>query len=381
MTQYRLAFAVAKYLEFGGMQRSLIRVARECARRGHAVEIFAARWHGPMPEDLQVRMLSTRAWTNHGTNKEFSARLRDAVTDRFDCVTGFTKLPGLDVYYLGETCYAMKAERQRGRAYRWLPRYRCLRQLEQAVFAPGSATEILFVAPQEAEDCARYYGTERERLHLLPPGINRERLCARQLSAADRAELRGELGVDGDNLMILNVGSRFRTKGVDRAIAALASLPAELAQRTKLIVVGGDDPRPFRRLARALRIEDRVMFPGAQEDIARFYKAADLLLHPSYAESAGATILEAMICGLPVLVTANCGFAFHVQQAGAGLICPEPFVQARLNRMLAEMLTSPQRGQWRDQGRAYGERTDLYGLIERAADVIIERAATNHQHR
>ncbi len=381
MTRYRLAFAVAKYFEFGGMQRSLMRIARECARRGHAVEIFAARWQGPLPEDLKVQVLATRAWTNHSTNREFGARLREAVTGRFDCVAGFTKLPGLDVYYLGETCYAVRAECRRWRAYRWLPRYRCLRGLEQAVFGRGNTTEILFVAPQEAEDCARYYGTERQRLHLLPPGINRERLLACNPTEADRAALRAELGMGHDDLMILNVGSRFKTKGVDRAIAALASLPAELARRTKVVVVGGDDPRPFRRLARTLKIEDRVMFPGAQEDIARFYEAADLLLHPSYTESAGATILEAMICGLPVLVTANCGFAFHVRQAGAGLICPEPFAQAQLNRMLAEMLTSPQRGQWRERGRAYGERTDLYSLIERAADAIIQRAATNHGQR
>lgn len=372
MTRYKLAFAVVKYIEFGGMQRSLLRIAQECARRGHEVHLFTASWQGPAPDGIPLHVLPTRAWTNHSRNREFGWRLQEAVAGHFDCLAGFSKLPGLDVYYLGETCYAVRVGRRRTHAYKLLPRYRCLAQLERAVFAPGTRTEILFVAPQEAEDCVDYYGTERTRLHLLPPGINRERLLANAGGEADRAALRAELGVGSEEHMILNVGSRFRTKGVDRAITALAALPTSTA---RLVVVGGDDPRPFKRLARALGVADRVIFPGAREDIGRFYHAADLLLHPSYTESAGATILEAMICGLPVLVTANCGFAFHVREADAGLVCREPFEQATLNRLLAQMLISPRRTQWRENARAYGESTDLYGLIERAADIIIARAA------
>lgn len=372
VTRYKLAFAVSRYFEYGGMQRSLLRIAAECARRGHEVHLFAASWQGRVPDGMPLHVLPTCAWTNHGTNREFGWRLQEAVAGRFDFLIGFTKLPGLDVYYLGETCYAVRVDRRRARAYKWLPRYRCLARLERAVFAPGARTEILFVAPQEAEECARYYGTERSRLYLLPPGINRQRLVPDLGGEADRTALRAELGVGSKDDMILNVGSRFRTKGVDRAIAALAALPTPTA---KLVVVGGDNPRPFRRLAHALGIEDRVIFPGAREDIARFYRAADLLLHPSYDESAGATILEAMICGLPVLVTANCGFAFHVRAADAGLVCSEPFEQATLSHLLAQMLVSPHHAQWRENGRAYGERTDLYGLIERAADIIIARVA------
>ena len=108
--------------------------------------------------------------------------------------------------------------------------------------------------------------------------------------------------------------------------------------------------------------------------MAAFYHTADLLIHPAYSENSGMTLIEAMVCGLPVLVTGNCGFAFHVERAGTGIVLSEPFDQSTLNAALIEMIGSEQRPQWRDNGRKYCAQTDLYGLIEPAADLILARA-------
>ena len=377
MTRYKLAFAVVKYFEFGGMQRTLLRLVRECARRGHEVQVFAGKWSGTVPGDIPVHILPVRALTNHGINRSFSMKMQGtAASSSFDCITGFTKIAGLDVYYVGETCYAARAER-RNCLYTLLPRYRCLRALEQAVCGAGSNTELLLIAPEEGEKCKRYYATDPKRLHLLPPGIDKDRLVRAIPNEHDRVALRDKLGVAGQGFLLLNVGSRFQTKGVDRAIKALAALPVDVRRRTRLAVVGDDNPRPFHKLANSLGIGDAVVFTGAREDIANFYYAADLLLQPSYTESAGATMLEAMICGLPVLVTAACGFAFHVERARSGLICPEPFEQDTLNAMLIQMLTSATRSAWGQNGLSYSSSTDLYSLIERAADIILARAQAN----
>ena len=278
ITRFKLAFAVAKYIEFGGMQRTMLRIARECKRRDHEVHVFAAKWLGEVPNDIPVHILPVNALTNHGLNRSFGAKMQTAVAGRaFDCITGFTKIVGLDVYYVGETCYAARAER-RGRLYKLLPRYWRLKALEEAVCAPASNTEILLIAPEEGEKCKRYYHTDPKRLHLLPPGINKERLVRDIPTERDCADLRDKLGVVNEGLLLLNVGSRFRTKGVDRAIRALAALPVDIRRRTTLAVVGDDNPRPFQKLAHGLGVADAVTFPGAREDIAKFYHAADLLL-------------------------------------------------------------------------------------------------------
>lgn len=369
------------FFEFGGMQRAMLRIALECARRGHEVHIYTGGWTGARPAAVRVHELNTWALSNVRSNdrlaRELAARVRD---ESYDCVVGFTKMPGLDVYYAGDPCYAARIAECRSRFYRWLPRYRGFYRQEAGVFARGINTEILLFAHAERDKFIEYYATEPQRFHLLPAGINKKRLLADSSESDPNAAVRRELRLNSKNLVIVTVASRFKTKGLDRSIKALGALPDDLRRRSVLVVIGDDKFKPFQRLAGRIGVAERAVFVGAREGIGRFYRAADLLIHPAYSENTGTVLIEAMICGLPVLTTANCGFAFHVADARAGLICPVPFKQETLNRQLAEALTSAERAQWKVNGPAYCEGRDLYSLIERAADVILARAQRNRSH-
>jgi UDP-glucose:(heptosyl)LPS alpha-1,3-glucosyltransferase len=81
--------------------------------------------------------------------------------------------------------------------------------------------------------------------------------------------------------------------------------------------------------------------------------AADLLVHAARSELAGIVLIEAMTAGLPVLVTDVCGYAAHVEAAGAGLVLPSPFTQPGFNNALVCMLESPERARWSESGLRY----------------------------
>ena len=380
---YKLAFVVSLFFEYGGMQRTLLRIALECVSRGHEVHVFTGGWHGERPQGIHVHELDTRALTNTGSNDKLAnLTMQQVAAGDYDCLIGFTKIPGLDVYYAGDPCYAARVDETKTPLYRLLPRYRHLRRQEAAVFAHGLTTEILLIAHAEREKFQRYYQTETERFHLLPAGINRARLVTDVSGTQPDDQLRKQLGIDTDAPVILLVGSRFKTKGLDRALRATAALPGALRRAARLVVVGDDRQQPYRRLARRLGIGDNVIFTGSREDIASFYRMANLLLHPPYSENTGTVLIEAMVCGLPVLTTENCGFAFHVHAAGAGQVCPMPFRQTDLDERLADMLTSKKRSAWSRKGMEYCQRTDFYSLIEKAADVITHTAQRNrHQQQ
>ena len=369
----RLAFVVSLWFPFGGMQRSLLRIAQACVARGHQVDIYTGEWQGERPDNIGVIELDTRAASNHRSNDMLADRFSRAIAGKqYDCRVGFTKLPGLDVYYAADPCYAARVEESKHPLYKLLPRYHALRRQEAAVFNPGASTEIMLIAHQEREKFIRHYGTQPERFHLLPPGINRERLISED-AAKDRSEIRQEFAIAQNELLLLAVGSRFRTKGIDRLIQALAALPDALRMRCKLVVVGHGKSAPLQRLAARLHLSAQVIFTGTRDDVDRFYRGADFLIHAPRSENTGTVLIEAMICGLPVLVTENCGFAKYVTAADAGITVAEPFEQERLNVALLQLLESELRDRWISNGPVYCENTDLYSLIERAADVIIAR--------
>ncbi|MHC4989989.1 MAG: glycosyltransferase family 4 protein [Planctomycetota bacterium] len=378
MSKYRMAFGVVKYFAFGGMQRNLLRIARECATRGHDVEIFVGEWVGPRPDDVSVTVLDVHAWTNHGRNQRFARAFRDAVGSRgFDCTIGSNRQADLDVYYAGDPCYAAVFHETKPALLSLLPRYQSFLRAEEELFNRDNDTDILLSAHDEKTKFIRYYETDSSRFHLLPPGIDRNRLVDGALSAEERESFRSELGVAPDGLLLLSVGSAFRTKGVDRTIRAIAGLPAALRSRVRLAVVGRGKAGPMRRLAWKHGIADRILFTGPREELAPFYYSGDLLVHAAYRENTGNTLIEAMVCGLPVLTTGVCGFAHHVTRAEAGLVCASPFVQGELNELLRTMLEHD-RDPWRRSALAYCEHEDLYTLVDRAADAIEDRARRNH---
>jgi UDP-glucose:(heptosyl)LPS alpha-1,3-glucosyltransferase len=370
MPPLKLAFCLFAYRPYGGLQRDFYRVAQVCAGRGHRVDVYTREWQGTVPDNFNVHVLPARGFRNHARNRHFIKLLtRELLAQDYDVVIGFNRMPGIDIYYAADPCYVAKVRESHGPLYRLTARYRYTAALERALFSPGSDTRILLLSEREIEKFIHFYGTPGDRFRLLPPGIARERQAPPDAQRI-RESFREEFNLGEQDRLLLMVGSGFRTKGLDRAIRALASLPEELGRRTRLMVVGDDKERAFRRLARKLGVGDRVLFMRGQPDVTRFMLGADLLIHPAYSELAGMVLLEAIIAGLPVLATDICGYAFHVERARAGRVLGSPFEQEELNRLLAWMLEAPEREQWSQNGIRYGQMHDLYSMPEVVADYI-----------
>lgn len=176
MTPYRLAFIIERYFEFGGLQRDMRRFAVACATEGHDVTVLTSRWEGPKEPSITIEIVDFRMLSNHCTmkkNEDLVLNLRRE--KRFDCITGFNRVGGLDVYFGGDVCLKAKLQQQHRMWQRILPRYRTYLELEAAVYGPASDTEIMLISPNASETIQRVYSTDSGRIHLLPPGIDRNR--------------------------------------------------------------------------------------------------------------------------------------------------------------------------------------------------------------
>lgn len=364
----KLAFCLFKYFPFGGLQRDMLLMASEAADRGHDIHIFCRSWQGDKPSNMTVHLLAVSGLTNTGKAKSYYEQLMTALDKQpFDLIVGFNKMPGLDLYFAADSCFAHKAFRQRSWLYRQSPRSKIYLEYENAVFGSDSNTEILEISKNERAYFIEFYNTDTSRFHSLPPGIARNRI--QQNDSEDiRAKTRISLGLSKEQPVMLALGSGFRTKGLDRSINALASLASSGFPDIQLLVVGQDNPKSFRKQAKKLKLENHVHFLGGRDDVPDLLQVADLLIHPAYRENSGMALLEAVIAGLPVITTDTCGYACHITEANMGSVISSPYDPVKTVDAAKAILATP-RKEWNKRGLVFSAN-DIYSMHSRAVDTM-----------
>ncbi|MGK2930521.1 MAG: glycosyltransferase [Acidimicrobiales bacterium] len=195
----------------------------------------------------------------------------------------------------------------------------------------GCSDAILANASAEAAELVQHYHAPRDRIEIVPPGVDHA-----FFSPGDRTGARFALGLDlGERPVLAFVGRIQPLKGLDVAVRALAMLEHRDAM---LVVVGGtsgpagdDHLVEVTEMARDLGVLDRIRFVPAQPHhlLSTFYRAADVVLVPSRSESFGLVALEAAACGTPVVAASVGGLGTLVRHGESGFLVadrdPEQF--------------------------------------------------------
>ncbi|MBE7503826.1 MAG: glycosyltransferase [Verrucomicrobiales bacterium] len=157
---------------------------------------------------------------------------------------------------------------------------------EQAKRDFAGATGFVAVSKLLRRQLMTQLCVEEARIGVFPNGVDRTRFCPR-----DRGEMRRKHGLPSDRFLVAFVGAFDARKGIERVTQALTGLPDAAG-----IFVGDG---PFRPPAEQAVFCGRV--PHAQ--VAELLCAADVFVLPSRAEGSSNASLEAMACGLPVVVS------------------------------------------------------------------------------
>jgi len=370
----KLVFCIFKYFPYGGLERDFLRILAACQQQNHEIHVYTMNWQGEVPPNVSVTIIPAKGWTNHTRCASFVKNLQCLLkTKKYDVVVGFNRMPGLNVCYAADICFEHNA-RNHNILYRLTKRHKIFSSFERAVFDPKSKTQIMYIADQVKDQAIKYYQTPENRFHLLTPGVGIKPEFIEKIAAV-RAQVRAENNIAENKKLILLVGSNFKLKGVDRALYSVASLPKNLCDDVLLWIFGKDNPVKYKKLAKKLGISDQVKFMGLSDKIAEFLKASDLLFHPARREAAGMVIMDAIVCGCPVLATEACGFASHINKAQAGLIISNPFQQSQSDLLLKEMLMSKHCDEWQKNALSYAKEGDLYSR-DHAVEVITKEGNT-----
>lgn len=333
----RIALLVDRFgRHFGGAEAYGVELVRELAQR-HDVTVIARDYAC----DLQLPYLPIRVSRLPGWLRllYFAWRARRLTRGRFDIVHSHVSAGVGNVQVVHVTPVRYKRLNGAGAAKRffgWLsPRiatYLCLeRQRVRAV--PGRGPGLVAVSGLIAQQMRDSYGSDLA-IDVIPPGV-----CPAGPPDPDRRRAtRRRLGWDDDTIGCLLVARNPLRKGLAALLDALDALP----QAYRLLVVGTAEDAA--RAACAARVsEGRVVLLGPTPDVATYYEAADLYVHPTLGDSFGMGPLEAMAHRLPVVLSgaAYCGFAAYLRHEEDALILDDPRDGAALARALHRLATDP----------------------------------------
>jgi glycosyltransferase involved in cell wall biosynthesis len=150
------------------------------------------------------------------------------------------------------------------------------------------------VSPRVSSELQELYSVPLSRIQVIPNGIDLDRF---RVDPAAGLAIRREFAIPVDAKLLVFAGHEFRRKGLAHAIGALELLGDDVW----LLVVGSDNPGPYRKLA--VTAAKRLVFAGGRSDMPAFYAAADAFVLPTAYETFSLVCMEAMACSVPVFAT------------------------------------------------------------------------------
>jgi glycosyltransferase involved in cell wall biosynthesis len=209
-----------------------------------------------------------------------------------------------------------------------------------------TADTIIINSESLRSEVAQYLNVDDRKLKLIYEAVDHDLFKPGDSGAA--RERVASYGVTKP--FVLFVSSLWEYKNCDGLLRAWAHARSQLGDRQLAIVGGGTEAyvAQLRSLAADLGITADVVFVGKVplEETASFYQAADAFVYPSFNETFGLPILEAMACGCPVVTSDTSAMP---ETAGGAAVLSDPKDPAAIARAILEAV-GPGRDRLRDDG-------------------------------
>lgn len=353
----------------GGAETSTLEFCRLLVERGHDVHLVSSTNLQSLPD---VTFHTVAAPTLIPARRVAVFAKRAAAYCRrqeFDVVHSVALMPEADIYQprgglLAETM-ARNVKTRPTASRRLLKRalmamnvkQRTMLDLERRTMRPDGPI-IACVSNYVARQCEEFYAVSPPRARVIFNGVQ-PRAPEEEERRRLRSELRTELGVSDETLLLLFVAHNFRLKGLFPLIETMSRLVVGGFTNVRLIVAGRDNVVPFQGRIDSHGLGDHVTFLGPTQRTTAYFAAADVCVHPTYYDPCSRVVLESLYLGVPAITTSFNGAAEVMQDGREGFIIKTPDDIGLWARRITDMASPELRARMSENALKLRERISM----------------------
>ncbi len=364
----KIAFVLDRYLPSRGGESYFSWLARELARKGHEVHIFASRVEDIPGEPYRLHRIPVLGYPRSLRILSFLVNsIRVIRHYDFDIIHGvgrtlamniFNPHGGVEKAYLKQEFSSISNRFYY--VYKFIKRYLFPQHyvkvwVQRRQYVNDKVRRIIAISRMVKEDIIRYYGIPEEKITVVFNCVDLDRFHPKNRSMFRKVKRR-DLGVDDGTLLLLFAGNNYRLKGLEPLLHALIPLKEWFPNEPfRLLIAGRGQIGRYQRMARALDVSDLTLFLGPVKEIEHYYAASDIYVHPTFYDSCSLTVLEALASGLPVVTSRFNGAADAIASDKGGQILDNPADVEALAKAIAFYFDEGRRNEARSIVRRWME--------------------------
>lgn len=207
------------------------------------------------------------------------------------------------------------------------------------------------------KDLEKTFGIDQKKINIINNPIDLEKI--KEL----KEELVEDLEIEKCKPFLITVGSLTRPKGYHYLLRAFSIIKKEIDEKFLILGTGKDEAK-LKSLVNELGIREEVFFLGFQKNPYKFMKTASIFIISSIWEGFPNVILEAMVCGVPVIST-DCPFGPReiITNGKNGILVPPADEKALSEAILALLKDSALRRNFSEEGKKRAEDFRIEKII------------------
>lgn len=367
-----------KTMDVGGIERSVVILARELRRRGHQVWVVSSGGYlvRDLDQDGTPHVTAPLVLTSPSGMARSASVLRRLICDEHvDLVHSFAAttsvalnvamrarpLNGIStVRFVSSPMGLQNSPRERP-ATTWLRNW----------FLTLGAERILVISPEIRRHLKRAGARDEHLVDFNFVGLDLDKYLN---TPSDYTSVRQEFGFPDDSLVVSTIGALHPRKShhlfVDMAEAVQRAEP-----RTRFLVVGGGELQDeLAARAREKGLGGKLVLTGVRDDIARLLAATDVYAKPGVLEGfIGITVLEAMAMGKPVVAYETEDVKLALTHGVTGIIVPNGDVGAMAANVVRLLRDTAEGERLGAAGRAVVRDHYHFGLLAERLEHFYEQ--------